>query len=282
MSNFFLMHSDIKWLFCRLIHINFDFSDRDASAVFNEVISLPGTFQFSLIRKGWYICRSIYKNYHRAAIVTDFNVDSVAWLHRCAFTLRPLGENENAQMNCFQSVKPTKPPGIPRISSLSTPSTSSPRPATKPTPHKPEGKIRPGAPNKKYFKSWRSQASCWQFKIEEVLRNGKLFPELTSCCWLYKNATWALCHVFTEIFAPPKWKKLVSFHSVIKFWADILPMKTLGFLYNLILISEVIKAFSTDNNRNETVGCLWKTGIRGCSVLWNKRLNTPGIEFLKR
>ena len=142
--------------------------DYDASSAFFQVFSLPGAFQFSLMRKGWYICRSIYKSYHRVAIVTDFNVDSVSWLHRCAFTLRPLRENENAQMNCFESVKPTKPPGILRISSLSTPSTPSPRPTTKPTPHKPEGKIRPGAPNKR---------RCWSQAVLLTIQDLKDFKK---------------------------------------------------------------------------------------------------------
>ena len=121
--------------------------DYDASAAFFQVFSLPGAFQFSLMRKGWYICRSINKDYHRTDIVTDYNMASDSWLNRCSFALRPLAANENPLMNCFDTMSSTKPTGIPSItSSISSPShtnktTTTTRPTTVPTtPHKNDGK----------------------------------------------------------------------------------------------------------------------------------------------
>jgi len=112
------------------------FSDRDATLTFNQVFSLPGAFQFGLLRKGWFICRSVHKDYHQAAVVTDFNMATIHWLHRCSFALRPLAANENALMNCFETTRPSTPPGTPVTTSK--PSTL---PTIKPTPHKPEGKM---------------------------------------------------------------------------------------------------------------------------------------------
>ncbi|XP_029196202.2 LOW QUALITY PROTEIN: uncharacterized protein LOC114961605 [Acropora millepora] len=106
---------------------NFDY---DASSAFFQVFSLPGAFQFSLMRKGWYICRSTVMNYHRTAIVTDFNMASLKWLKKCSFALRPLRTNENPRMNCNDTFQPiTVPPVISRNVSRS-PTTPSP-PTTK-------------------------------------------------------------------------------------------------------------------------------------------------------
>ncbi|KAL9988893.1 hypothetical protein ACROYT_G003385 [Oculina patagonica] len=120
--------------------------DYDASAAFFQVFSLPGAFQFSLMRKGWYICRSINKDYHQTAIVTDYNMASDEWLKRCSFALRPLAAHENPLMNCLDTAPPPKLPGIPAISpTVSTPSqanktTPTTRPTTVPTtPHKDDG-----------------------------------------------------------------------------------------------------------------------------------------------
>ena len=126
----------------------FSTPDFDASAAFFQVFSLPGAFQFSLMRKGWYICRSINKNYHRTEIVTDYNMASSEWLRRCSFALRPLASHENPLMNCFDTISPTKPPRIPGIGSTNTtpPHTNrttarTTRPTTVPTtPHKDDGK----------------------------------------------------------------------------------------------------------------------------------------------
>lgn len=101
----------------------------DASAAFFQVFSLPGAFQFSLMRKGWYICRSENKDYHRTAIVTDFNMASLTWLKKCSFALRPLAPNENAQMNCFDVIQPPEAPGpqittsTPKHANVTTPTT---------------------------------------------------------------------------------------------------------------------------------------------------------------
>ena len=129
----------------------FETPDYDASAAFFQVFSLPGAFQFSLMRKGWYICRGLHKDYHRTEIVTDYNMADTAWLKRCSFALRPLAANENAQMNCFDTLQPPKPSGIPGISSPQTtistpPQTNKTTPTTPPvttnptTPHKHDGK----------------------------------------------------------------------------------------------------------------------------------------------
>ena len=121
--------------------------DYDASAAFFQVFSLPGAFQFSLMRKGWYICRSINKDYHRTAIVTDYNMASQEWLKRCSFALRPLAAHETPLMNCFDTNPPTKAPGIPANGSTPSPlhtnkTTLTTRPTTAPTtPHKDEGKM---------------------------------------------------------------------------------------------------------------------------------------------
>ena len=113
------------------------FLDIDASAAFHQVFSLPGAFQFSLMRQGWYICRSVHKNYHRINVVTDFNTASLLWLRRCSFALRPISANENPRMNCFDMVQTPKP-----SVTLTTPlKPTLPLPTTRPTVPKPEGKI---------------------------------------------------------------------------------------------------------------------------------------------
>jgi len=109
------------------------------------VFSLSGAFQFSLMRKGWYICRSKSRNYHQVDMVTDYNMETHEFLRRCSFTLRPLGPKENPLMNCYGTFQPTRPPGVPEVS-ISTPlqtikTTSTTRPTTPPTTHKPEGKM---------------------------------------------------------------------------------------------------------------------------------------------
>ncbi|XP_068731030.1 uncharacterized protein [Montipora capricornis] len=119
---------------------NFDY---DASSAFFQVFSLPGAFQFSLMRKGWYICRSVHINFHRTAVVTDYNMATLEWLKKCSFALRPLGVDEKIRMNCFDVLQPTTvPPGLllPNVSSVLT-TTSPPtnvtthttRPPTTPT-----------------------------------------------------------------------------------------------------------------------------------------------------
>ncbi|CAH3033992.1 unnamed protein product, partial [Pocillopora meandrina] len=118
--------------------------DYDASAAFFQVFSLPGAFQFSLMRKGWYICRSINRNYHRTEVVTDYNMASSEWLKRCSFALRPLAANENPLMNCYDTIEPSKPPSVastdtkPPLTNKTTIRTT--RPTTVPTtPHKDYG-----------------------------------------------------------------------------------------------------------------------------------------------
>ena len=118
--------------------------DLDASAGFQKVFSLSGAFQFNLMRKGWYICRSKSRNYHRVEVVTDYNMATNHFLKRCSFTLRPLGPKENPLMNCYGTFQPTRPPGVPQAS-ISTPSqtiktTPTTRLTTPPTTHRPEGK----------------------------------------------------------------------------------------------------------------------------------------------
>lgn len=110
------------------------------------MFSLPGAFQFSLMRKGWYICRSKNRNYHRVEMITEFSIATYDFLKRCSFMLRPLGPTENPLMNCHGTFQPTRPPGIPEAS-ISTPlktikKTPTTRPTTPlPTTHKPEGKM---------------------------------------------------------------------------------------------------------------------------------------------
>ena len=118
--------------------------DYDASAAFFQVFSLPGAFQFSLMRKGWYICRSINRNYHRTEVVTDYNMASSEWLRRCSFALRPLAANENPLMNCYDAIVPTKPPGVSSINTkppiFNKTTTGTTRPTSVPTtPHKDDG-----------------------------------------------------------------------------------------------------------------------------------------------
>lgn len=117
------------------------FLEYDASLPFYPVFSLPGAFQFSLMRKGWYICRSIHKNYHRMKIVTDYNMGAIDWLKRCSFALRPLAVKENPLMNCFGTFKPPKPPVTMATSSPAITTTPTTRPTTATTPRKPEGKF---------------------------------------------------------------------------------------------------------------------------------------------
>ena len=109
------------------------------------VMTLPGAFQFPLMRKGWYICRSKHRNYHRVGVVTDYSMSSYNFLQRCAFILRPLGAKENPLMNCYGTFQPTRPPGtretpITPLKTIKTTSTT--RPTTPPTTHRPEGKMK--------------------------------------------------------------------------------------------------------------------------------------------
>ena len=97
---------------------------------------MPGAFQFSLLRKGWYICHSIFKSYHRVPIVADYNEPSSKWMRRCSFVLRPLGGNENARMNCLDLFVQTSTIAPKTISTTK----SNPPKITSTLPHKPEGK----------------------------------------------------------------------------------------------------------------------------------------------
>ena len=110
------------------------------------MFSLPGAFQFGLLRKGWYICRSEKKDYHETELVTDFNMASEKWLRRCSFALRPLSAGQNPLMNCFESRQPSKPPvsyARTTAASISLPNITTPttKPTTVQTTHKPEGKV---------------------------------------------------------------------------------------------------------------------------------------------
>lgn len=96
---------------------------------------MPEAFQFSLLRKGWYICRSRDKDYHRIQIVTDFHMSPLIWLRRCSFVLRPITEKEDPLMNCFNLLT-TKPPVT-----LTKPAKPTTRATTGTTPHHPEGTI---------------------------------------------------------------------------------------------------------------------------------------------
>ena len=85
---------------------------QDASFAFSRAFSAG--FQFNLKeRKGWYICRSSNKTYHRADLEADFHLDNINWLRRCAFVLRPLSATESPRMNCFGTNKPGPPPPPP-------------------------------------------------------------------------------------------------------------------------------------------------------------------------
>ena len=122
---------------------------QDASFAFSRAFSAG--FQFNLKeRKGWYICRSSNKTYHRADLEADFHLDNINWLRRCAFVLRPLSATESPRMNCFGTNKPPHPPHPPhptdRPTTKPTPvKTISSTPKTLPTtatPHKPKGKVK--------------------------------------------------------------------------------------------------------------------------------------------
>lgn len=120
----------------------FLYPDLDASAGIEKVFTLPGAFQFSLMRKGWYICRSKQRNNHRVEVVTDYNMATYYFQRRCSFSLRPLGPKENPLMNCYGTIQPTRPPGIPEASTTplqTIKTTSTTRPTTLPTTHRPEG-----------------------------------------------------------------------------------------------------------------------------------------------
>lgn len=109
------------------------------------MFSIPGAFQFSLLRKGWYICRSLNKANHQAGIEADFNLDNLNWLRRCSFALRPLAAKESPLMNCFGTFQPPKRPEIPSTTMTIPVQTISTTPATRPTtattPHQHEGKM---------------------------------------------------------------------------------------------------------------------------------------------
>ena len=119
---------------------------QDASFAFSRAFSAG--FQFNLKeRKGWYICRSSNKTFHRADLEADFHLDNINWLRRCAFVLRPLSATESPRMNCFGTNKPPHPPHpTDRPTTKPTPvKTISSTPKTLPTtatPHKPKGKVK--------------------------------------------------------------------------------------------------------------------------------------------
>ncbi|KAK2566034.1 Matrix metalloproteinase-9 [Acropora cervicornis] len=77
------------------------FFSHDASFYLNELFLSTGAFQFGLLRRGWYVCHSIDKSYHRVPVVANYNEPSLKWFRRCSFVLRPLGVNENVRMNCL-------------------------------------------------------------------------------------------------------------------------------------------------------------------------------------
>ncbi|XP_015760202.1 PREDICTED: uncharacterized protein LOC107339431 [Acropora digitifera] len=121
------------------------FFSHDASFDFNELFLSPGAFQFSLLRKGWYVCHSIDKSYHRVPVVASYNEPSEKWFRRCSFVLRPLGVNENVRMNCldFFLQPSTVAPKTVSITRSNPTKITSTLPKTRPlpttSPHKPEG-----------------------------------------------------------------------------------------------------------------------------------------------
>ena len=73
-------------------------------------------------------------------------------------------------------------------------------------------------------------------------RNGILFPEFTSCFWLFENVSWHFFGTFNDVFAPPKTRG-ISFSAFQKFEVTHAIKTTLGFLHNLVRISEAGNVF---------------------------------------